>query len=263
MTKPHNDRDAAPDLNPRATPSGQAPSWVEGALQASRAAPAPRPAPAEAGRPEALLSGPDDLRLPGDQPAAPGGGLPRASLRPPAASHNAAPSAEAPFDADDWIARATGGSARSPRVPQAAARPAYDQPRAAALQEPWGEPLPQPGAAPLSPYRPVGAVSGDVTQKKLIAGLLGIFLGGLGVHKFYLGLTGAGLTMLGVQLGVWMLAVVVGLLLFVVGLALTLPLAGLVSGAVGLLGLIEGILYLTKSDADFEREYLIGKKPWL
>ena len=36
----------------------------------------------------------------------------------------------------------------------------------------------------------------------------------------------------------------------------------LVPGVVGLIGLIEGILYLTKSDADFQREYLIGKKPW-
>ncbi|MBB5377763.1 hypothetical protein HNQ07_003262 [Deinococcus metalli] len=47
------------------------------------------------------------------------------------------------------------------------------------------------------------------------------------------------------------------------GLIVTVPLASLVSGAIGLLGLVEGIIYLTKSDADFEREYVIGKKAWL
>ena len=36
----------------------------------------------------------------------------------------------------------------------------------------------------------------------------------------------------------------------------------LLPAAVGLVGLIEGILYLTKSDADFQREYVVGKKAW-
>ncbi|MFC4426237.1 TM2 domain-containing protein [Deinococcus navajonensis] len=264
MTKPDNDRDAAPHpAAPERTPAGQAPSWLDDVLQASRAAPAAQPAPTDVGGPEPLLSGPDDLRLPGDQPAAPGGLPPRASLTPPAGVPTAPASARSaspaePFDADDWIARATGGSARSPRVPTAAQTP-YAEPRVETGS--WADRLNQPGAAPIAPYRPV--TSSDVAQKKLIAGLLGIFLGGLGVHKLYLGITGPGLAMLGVQLGVWVLAVFLGLLMFVVGLALTLPVAGLVSTGVALLGLIEGILYLTKSDADFEREYLIGKKPWL
>jgi len=34
--------------------------------------------------------------------------------------------------------------------------------------------------------------SGYKSEKKLIAGLLGIFLGYLGIHKFYLGYTKAG-----------------------------------------------------------------------
>ena len=105
--------------------------------------------------------------------------------------------------------------------------------------------------------------SSDVSQKKLIAGLLGIILGSLGVHKFYLGMTTPGLIMLGVNVGVWVLALLLGLLTLGVGLIVTVPLASLVSGAIGLLGLVEGILYLTKSDADFQRDYVVGKKSWL
>ena len=37
----------------------------------------------------------------------------------------------------------------------------------------------------------------------------------------------------------------------------------LVPMLVSLLGLVEGIIYLTKSDADFQREYITGKKAWL
>ncbi|MCU0231084.1 MAG: TM2 domain-containing protein [Acidobacteria bacterium] len=53
------------------------------------------------------------------------------------------------------------------------------------------------GAAP----RPPGARSaapeiGPQTKSRLGAGLLGIFLGALGVHRFYLGFTGIGLAQL-------------------------------------------------------------------
>ncbi len=100
-----------------------------------------------------------------------------------------------------------------------------------------------------------GAVQSDVAQKKLVAGLLGIFLGSLGVHKFYLGMNQPGIIML--------VCTVAGYLLFTL---LAIILIGfiflLLPAAVGLVGLIEGILYLTKSDADFQREYIVGKKPW-
>lgn len=97
---------------------------------------------------------------------------------------------------------------------------------------------------------------GDVAQRRLIAGLLGIFLGSLGVHKFYLGMTQAGLIMLGLTIGGWILGIV-GSLVIVGAIFFVIP------WAVGLLGLVEGILYLTKSDADFQRDYLSGRKPWL
>ena len=65
-------------------------------------------------------------------------------------------------------------------------------------------------------------------------------LGAFGIHKFILGYTGAGLIML--------LVTVLSL--------------GLLAWVMGIIGLIEGIIYLTKSDADFKRIYIDGDKPW-
>ena len=80
----------------------------------------------------------------------------------------------------------------------------------------------------------------EIQSKKMMAGLLGILLGGLGIHKFVLGYTTAGMIMLLVTL-------------------LTCGMGGAIMGPIGL---IEGILYLTKSDEDFEEQYLINKKEW-
>lgn len=77
-------------------------------------------------------------------------------------------------------------------------------------------------------------------EKKVAAGILGILLGGLGIHKFVLGYTGAGITMLLVTI-------------------LTLGIGGVV---MGLIGLIEGIIYLTKTDEDFVEIYVNNKKSW-
>lgn len=142
---------------------------------------------------------------------------------------------------DDWVTRATGNAARTPEVPTGP-------------PPTWPEDRQQLSSAD---------VPAEIAQKRLIAGLLGIVLGSLGVHKFYLGMNTPGVIMLGVSLGVWVLALLLGLLTLGFGLILTLPLAALISGAVGLLGLVEGILYLTKSDEAFYREYVIGQKPWL
>jgi TM2 domain-containing membrane protein YozV len=71
-------------------------------------------------------------------------------------------------------------------------------------------------------------------EKKIVAGILGILLGGLGIHKFYLGYTKQGI-------------IQIILSFFCVG---------------GLIGLIEGIIYLTKSDEDFVKTYIEGKKGW-
>jgi TM2 domain-containing membrane protein YozV len=88
--------------------------------------------------------------------------------------------------------------------------------------------------------------SGD--NKKLLAGILAIVLGQLGVHKFILGYQKEGFIMLG--------ATVIGYITacFVVGSFIVL--------GVAIVGLIEGIIYLTKSDEEFFNTYQVGKKPW-
>lgn len=80
---------------------------------------------------------------------------------------------------------------------------------------------------------------GDAS-KKIAAGILGILIGALGIHKFVLGYTKEGVIMLLVTV-------------------LTLGLGGFI---MGLIGLIEGILYLTKSDEEFVATYVDGKKSW-
>lgn len=81
------------------------------------------------------------------------------------------------------------------------------------------------------------------TDKKLVAGLLAILLGAFGVHKFYLGYQKEGIIML-----------VIGIVGFF--------LCGIPTVVVSIIGIIEGILYLTKPDEEFNRIYVTGRKPW-
>jgi TM2 domain-containing membrane protein YozV len=76
--------------------------------------------------------------------------------------------------------------------------------------------------------------------KKIAAGVCAIVLGSLGIHKFILGYTGAGLIML---------------LATVCTCGLAVPLTHLI-------GLIEGIIYLTKSDEEFVGTYVLGRREW-
>ena len=85
---------------------------------------------------------------------------------------------------------------------------------------------------------------GGNENKKLLAGILAIILGGLGIHKFVLGYTKEGIIMLAVTL--------------ILG-AIT---CGMAASAVWLIGLIEGIIYLTKTDEEFYNTYQVGSKPW-
>ena len=77
--------------------------------------------------------------------------------------------------------------------------------------------------------------SEEAKNKKVAAGVLAILLGGLGIHKFYLGYTVAGIIQL--------------CLSFLCGIG-------------GLIGLIEGILYLVKSDDEFEQTYILNRREW-
>ena len=81
-------------------------------------------------------------------------------------------------------------------------------------------------------------------NKKIIAGVLAILLGSFGVHKFILGYNKEGLIMLGVT-------IVLG--------AFT---CGAGASLMALVGLIEGIVYLTKSDEEFYNTYQAGEKTW-
>lgn len=72
-------------------------------------------------------------------------------------------------------------------------------------------------------------------NKKVIAGILAILLGYLGIHKFYLGYTKEGIIQL---------------------------ILGFMFGIGGVIGIIEGIIYLTKSDEEFYQTYQIGKRGW-
>ncbi len=64
------------------------------------------------------------------------------------------------------------------------------------MTQPTPEPTPPPGSwgpAPSPPTAPSPDVAPDPQAKsRLTAGLLGIFLGSLGVHRFYLGYTSVG-----------------------------------------------------------------------
>ncbi|GAA4166377.1 NINE protein [Chryseobacterium ginsenosidimutans] len=74
------------------------------------------------------------------------------------------------------------------------------------------------------------------SEKKLVAGLLGILLGTFAIHKFYLGYTKTGI--------------------------IQLVLSIVTCGIVGIVGFIEGIIYLTKSDEEFDRTYVQNQKEW-
>ena len=83
---------------------------------------------------------------------------------------------------------------------------------------------------------------GTGSKSKVAAGLFGIFLGWLGIHKFYLGYTVPGIILL--------VAGIIGFFLFVPAVV------------AAIIGIIEGILYLTKSDEEFDRVYVQEKREW-
>jgi TM2 domain-containing membrane protein YozV len=119
----------------------------------------------------------------------------------------------------------------------------YPAPPQQSAGQQYGAPqYPPPPIQPGSPVMQYGgyAIPPNVNSTKLAAGLCGIFLGSLGVHKFVLGRVGAGLIIL---------------LISVCSLGMLIPLTHL-------LGLIEGIIYLSRSDADFYRINILEKRSW-
>lgn len=80
-------------------------------------------------------------------------------------------------------------------------------------------------------------------KNKIVAALLAFFLGGLGIHKFYLGQPGAGIIMLLCALFGWVLLFIPTLIVCVIAF-------------------IEFIIYLVISDEEFERRYVHGDQAW-
>lgn len=80
----------------------------------------------------------------------------------------------------------------------------------------------------------------EKSNKRVVAGIIAILFGSLGLHKFILGYQKEGIIML-----------VISFLSF-----------GILAGLVALIGIIEGIIYLTKSDEEFYQIYQVGSKPW-
>ncbi len=75
-------------------------------------------------------------------------------------------------------------------------------------------------------------------KDRVAAGILAIFLGGLGIHQFYLGNIGSGVLRI--------------VLTFTIILA---PIAAVIA-------IVEGIQYLTKSEEEFHQTYVVGSKSW-
>ena len=88
---------------------------------------------------------------------------------------------------------------------------------------------------PGSPQPSSPAPFNPAESKRTLCGILAILLGGLGIHKFIMGKTSTGIIQL---------------------------LLGLACGIGGIIGIIEGIMYLTKTDEQFYNEYIAGGKNW-
>lgn len=118
--------------------------------------------------------------------------------------------------------------------------------RPAAFQADYQPPF-QSGYEPVQPPAPVYGQSAGVdwqrlgADKKILAGILGIIVGGFGIHKFILGYQKEGLTML----------------------LVSVLSCGTLAGVMHVVGIIEGIVYLMKSDEEFVKTYIQGRKGWL
>jgi TM2 domain-containing membrane protein YozV len=78
----------------------------------------------------------------------------------------------------------------------------------------------------------------EFASKKMAAGLCGVLIGAWGVHKFILGDSKQG----------------------IIRIICTCTCIG--APIMSIIGLVEGIMYLTKSDEEFYQLYAVEKKAW-
>lgn len=86
-------------------------------------------------------------------------------------------------------------------------------------------------------------LNSSTEKSRVVACVLALFLGCFGIHKFYLGYNKQGIIML--------LITLFGFILF-----------GIPSLVVCIIAFIEGIIYISKSDQDFYKTYVLNKKEW-
>ena len=96
------------------------------------------------------------------------------------------------------------------------------------------QPLQSVNQAQLTDWKAMGA------EKKMAAGICGILLGAFGVHKFILGYTTEAIIML----------------------CISVVSCGILAMIPSVIGIVEGIMYLTKTDEEFVRTYVQNKKGW-
>lgn len=213
---------------------------VEAELEAARARVAELRR--DAAYPQPPLPGEDGATTAGD-PASAGGfaGASSASIPNPAPytppSYGAPQQPAQPYAQQPYAAPF--GAAQGHGQPYGQAQQPYGQQPYA--QQPFGAPQQPYGNAP---YTPPSYAQPVVTKDHVAAGLLAIFLGVFGVHKFYLGYNTSGFIMLAVT---------------ILGSIFTL---GLAAGVMWVIALIEGIIYLAKSQSEFDAIYVANKKEW-
>ncbi|MBQ3351066.1 MAG: NINE protein [Thermoguttaceae bacterium] len=93
------------------------------------------------------------------------------------------------------------------------------------------------GGALTTPNKPASSKKTKSKKSRVTAGLLGLFLGLVGANQFYLENTTSALLHLAISV-------------------CTCGWGGMVIGA------IEGIIYLTKSDEEFDETYVQNKRGW-
>ena len=215
---------------------------VEAELEAARARVAELRR--DAAYPQPPLPGEDGATTAGD-PASAGGFAGASSASSPNPAPYTPPSYGAPQQPAQPYAQqpyaAPFGAAQGYGQPYGQAQQPYGQQPFGAPQQPFGAPQQPYGNAP---YTPPSYAQPVVTKDHVAAGLLAIFLGVFGVHKFYLGYNTSGFIMLAVT---------------ILGSIFTL---GLAAGVMWVIALIEGIIYLAKSQSEFDAIYVANKKEW-
>ena len=100
--------------------------------------------------------------------------------------------------------------------------------------------LPPPAYQSSSSFSPPPPYTQNPESKRVLSGVLAIVLGALGVHKFVLGYHKEGAILL----------------------AATVLTCGIGAAFTSMIGLAEGVLYLTKSDAEFVSTYQTNRRGW-